>query len=61
MPEEFELVAAWIGEEPAREQAVTRSELMTLVSRNELGNAVRYRVGAAQPAGKGSVAHFTLG
>jgi hypothetical protein len=47
MPEEFERVAAWIGEGPAREQAVTRAELIRLVTRNELGNAVRYRVAAS--------------
>lgn len=47
MPDEFELLAAWIGEGPAREKRVTRSELMELVSTNELGNAVQYRVSAS--------------
>src|SRR5439155_17675221 len=44
MPEEFELLAAWAGDEPSREQPVTRSELLRIVATNELGNAVRYRV-----------------
>lgn len=42
--DEFDLVAAWIGDEPAREQRVTRQELRAILSDNELGNAVRYRV-----------------
>jgi len=47
IPEEFELVAAWGGDEPSREQPVTRSELLRIVATNELGNAVRYRVSAS--------------
>ena len=46
MPEEFELVASWANDELAREQPITRSELMRIVSMNELGNAVLYRVSA---------------
>lgn len=46
MAEEFDLVAAWALEEPSREQRVTRSELVAIVSGNKLGNAVLYRVSA---------------
>jgi hypothetical protein len=46
MPEDFELVAAWALEEPSREQRVTRSELLAIVSSNKLANAVVYRVRA---------------
>jgi hypothetical protein len=45
MAEDFELVAAW-GDEPSREQSVTRTELISIVSKNQLGKAVRYRVSA---------------
>jgi len=44
--EDFELVAAWALEEPSREQRVSRSELVAIVSSNMLGNAVLYRVSA---------------
>jgi len=47
MPEEFELVAAWVGDEPSSERPITRSELLRIVATNELGNAVRYRVSAS--------------
>jgi hypothetical protein len=46
MAEDFELVAAWALEEPSREQRVSRSELVAIVSGNKLGNAVLYRVSA---------------
>jgi len=46
MPVEFELIASWAGDDPAREQPITRTELMRIVSLNQLGNAVRYRVSA---------------
>ena len=46
MAEDFELVAAWALEEPSREQRVSRSELVAIVSSNKLGNAVLYRVSA---------------
>ena len=45
LPEEFELIAAW-GDKPLREQPVTRTQLVTIVSNNALGNAVLYRVSA---------------
>jgi hypothetical protein len=45
LPEQFELVAAW-GDKPLREQLVTRTQLVTILSNNALGNAVRYRVSA---------------
>ena len=45
LPERFELVAAW-GDKPLREQPVTRTQLVTILSNNALGNAVLYRVGA---------------
>jgi len=46
MAEDFELVAAWALEGPSREQRVTRSDLVAIVSSNVLGNAVLYRVSA---------------
>jgi hypothetical protein len=33
LPEEFELVAAWAGDELTREQPITRSELLRIVRR----------------------------
>lgn len=45
LAEDFELVASW-GDEPSREQPVTRTELMGIVSNNQLGNAVLYHVSA---------------
>ena len=45
LPEQFELVAAW-GDKPLREQPVTRTQLVTILSNNALGNAVLYRVTA---------------
>jgi hypothetical protein len=45
MPTDFDLVAAW-GDEPSREQRITRDELLGIVSNNALGNAVLYRVSA---------------
>jgi hypothetical protein len=45
LPEQFELVAAW-GDKPFREQTVTRTQLVSILSNNTLGNAVRYRVSA---------------
>ena len=47
LPGEFEPIAVWVGAKPAHEQPITRSELMRIVSTNELGNAVRYRVSAS--------------
>lgn len=44
-PEEFELVAVW-GEKPLREQPVTRTQLVAILSNNALGNGVLYRVSA---------------
>ena len=44
--EDFELVAAWALQKPSREQRVSRSELVAIVSSNKLGNAVLYRVSA---------------
>ena len=45
LPQQFELVAAW-GDKPLREQPVTRTQLVTILSNNTLGNAVLYRVSA---------------
>jgi hypothetical protein len=44
LPEKFELVAVW-GDKPSREQLVTRTQLLTILSNNTLGNTVLYRVG----------------
>ncbi len=46
MAEDFELVATWALQKPSREQRVSRSELVAIVSSNKLGNAVLYRVSA---------------
>ena len=45
LPDQFELVAAW-GDKPLREKPVTRTQLVTILSNNALGNAVVYRVSA---------------
>lgn len=45
LPDQFDLVAAW-GDKPLREQPVTRTQLVTILSNNALGNAVLYRVSA---------------
>ena len=45
LPEQFELVATW-GDKPLREQPVTRTQLVTILLNNALGNAVLYRVSA---------------
>jgi len=57
LPDRFELVAAW-GDKPSREQAVTRTQLATILSNNTLGNAVLYRVSAG-PAGIDAVVNRT--
>jgi hypothetical protein len=44
--DDFDLLAAWAGEDALREQSLTRSELLRLVANNELGNRVRYHVSA---------------
>jgi len=46
LPEEFTLLAAWVGEEPLREESVTRAALLSIIEANELGNRVLYRVAA---------------
>jgi len=47
LPDHFELDAAW-GDKPLREQPVTRTQLVTILSSNTLGNAVLYRVSASE-------------
>ena len=46
LADEFELLAAWAGEQAVREQSLTRSELFRIVANNELGNRVLYHVSA---------------
>jgi hypothetical protein len=45
LPEEFTLEACW-GDRSHREVALTRDELLKLLSENRLGNRVLYRVSA---------------
>jgi hypothetical protein len=42
--DDFDLLAAWAGENASGEQSVTRSELSRIVAKNELGNRVLYHV-----------------
>lgn len=39
------MIATW-GDKPLREQPVTRTQLVTILSNNALGNVVLYRVSA---------------
>ena len=44
LSEQFELVAVWVDKPSLREQPVTRTQLVTILTNNALGNAVLYRV-----------------
>ena len=44
LPEDFTFMAAWIGSKATDDVGISRREFLELVSSNDLGNHIRYRI-----------------